>query len=91
MDDMELFTALFPFMNEVDKTEEKLNRVREAIPSLKPRAKTLKDMIIQADYLCAERPLTLEGKTAKPLRKIKLRKQAWPPSQLTENLMSSPL
>ena len=69
MDDMELFTALFPFMNEVDKTEEKLNRVREAIPSLKPRAKTLKDMIIQADYLCAERPLTLEGKTAKPLRR----------------------
>lgn len=69
MDNMDLFTALFPFMNEVDKTEEKLTRVREAIPSLKPRAKTLKDMVIQADYLCAERPLALEGKTAKPLRR----------------------
>lgn len=69
MDDMELFTLALPFMKEVDKSEEKLHRVREAIPSLKPRAKTLKDLIVQADYLLADRPLLLEGKTTKPLRR----------------------
>jgi len=69
IDDMELFTLALPFMNEVDKTETKLNRVRAAIPSLKPRAKTLKELVVQADYLLAERPLLLEGKTAKPLRR----------------------
>jgi len=69
MDDMELFTHALPFMNEVDKTETKLNRMRAAIPSLKPRAKTLKELVVQADYLLAERPLLLEGKTTKPLRR----------------------
>ncbi|WP_416877749.1 glutamate--tRNA ligase [Litorimonas sp.] len=68
-DESELFTDALPFMNEVDKTEEKLKRFRAAIPTLKPRAKTLKELIVQADYLLAERPLTLEGKTAKPLER----------------------
>ena len=69
MDDMDLFTAALPFMNEVDKTEEKLKRFRAAMPTLKPRSKTLKELVVQADYLLAERPLTLEGKTAKPLER----------------------
>ncbi|CAM3623186.1 glutamate--tRNA ligase [Litorimonas haliclonae] len=69
MEESDLFTEALPFMNEVDKTEEKLKRFRAAIPTLKPRAKTLKELIVQADYLLAERPLTLEGKTAKPLER----------------------
>jgi glutamyl-tRNA synthetase len=69
MDDQALFTQALPFLNEVNKTEEKLQRLRDAIPSLKPRSKTLKELIAQADYLLVDRPLTLEGKTAKPLRK----------------------
>ncbi len=40
-----------------------------AIPTLKPRLKTLKDLPIQAAYLFLERPLIIEGKKAKPLRK----------------------
>lgn len=67
MDNQALFNEAFLFMNEVDKTEMKLHRLRDAIPSLKPRSKTLKELIVQADYLLVDRPLTLEGKTAKPL------------------------
>lgn len=67
VDETELFNAAFLFMNEVDKTEEKLQRLRAAIPSLKPRSKTLKELIVQADYLLVDRPLVIDDKTAKPL------------------------
>jgi glutamyl-tRNA synthetase len=69
MEETELFTSALPFLNEVDKTEEKLKRFRAAMTSLKPRSKTLKDLIVQADYLLAERPLALEGKSAKSLER----------------------
>jgi len=37
--------------------------------TLKPRAKTLKELAEQAKYLMLKRPLEITGKTAKPLRK----------------------
>lgn len=69
MNEKDLFTSALPFINDVDQTETKLQRIRNAIPSLKPRSKTLKELVVQADYLLVNRPLNLEGKTAKPLRR----------------------
>jgi glutamyl-tRNA synthetase len=43
------------------------DRVAAALPTLKPRAKTLLDLIDGAAYLTAQRPLTLDDKAAKAL------------------------
>ena len=45
------------------------DRILAAMETLKPRSKTLKDLAQQAKYLLLNRPLTIEGKAAKPLRK----------------------
>lgn len=44
-------------------------RVRQALPTLRPRAKTLIELAQNARYLFVERPLEIRGKAAKPLRK----------------------
>jgi glutamyl-tRNA synthetase len=43
------------------------DRIAAALPTLKPRAKTLLDLIDGAAYLTAQRPLTLDDKAAKAL------------------------
>lgn len=43
------------------------DKLAAALPSLKPRAKTLKDLVDGAAYLIAKRPLTLDEKAAKLL------------------------
>lgn len=45
------------------------DRVLAAMDTLKPRSKTLKDLAQQAKYLLLKRPILIEGKAAKPLRK----------------------
>ena len=45
------------------------NRVLNAMETLKPRAKTLKELAEQARYLMLKRPLEITGKRAKPLKK----------------------
>lgn len=68
-EDEVLLSALIPFLNAQSVSEEKQARLRAAIPSLKPRSKTLIEMVEQADYLLVDRPLVLSAKTAKPLRR----------------------
>jgi glutamyl-tRNA synthetase len=46
-----------------------LTRVKDLMPSLKDRAKTLHDLVAGIAFLIAERPLTIEDKVAKPLNK----------------------
>ena len=52
---------------ELDAAEN--TRVRAALPTLRPRAKTLVEFADNAAYLYAQRPLAITGKTAKPLRR----------------------
>ena len=47
----------------------KWTRIDAALPTLRPRAKTLIELTDNAAYLFAKRPLTIEGKSAKPLRR----------------------
>lgn len=44
-------------------------RIRAALPTLRPRSKTLVELANSAAYLFDARPLTITGKTAKPLRR----------------------
>lgn len=44
-------------------------RILGAMENLKTRSKTLKDIASQSKYLWIKRPLSITGKTAKPLRK----------------------
>ena len=44
-------------------------RILGAMDTLKPRAKTLKELAEQAKYLMLKRPLDITGKAAKPLKK----------------------
>ncbi|MEE9272286.1 MAG: glutamate--tRNA ligase [Robiginitomaculum sp.] len=46
-----------------------LVRVRKALPTLLPRSKTLIDFAEQAYFLTRKRPIILNGKKAKPLKK----------------------
>ncbi|TNE60064.1 MAG: glutamate--tRNA ligase [Alphaproteobacteria bacterium] len=48
-------------------SQEQLARVRELMPSLKERAKTLHDLVKGIDFLVAARPITIDDKVAKPL------------------------
>jgi len=67
-----LMVLAAPFLKEVNEAplSDVLNaRVLSAMDTLKPRAKTLKELAQQAKYLMLKRPLEITGKTAKPLRK----------------------
>ncbi|TNE36639.1 MAG: glutamate--tRNA ligase [Alphaproteobacteria bacterium] len=48
-------------------SEDQLARVRELMPSLKERAKTLHDLVAGIDFLIAARPIVIDEKVAKPL------------------------
>ena len=50
-------------------TQDEKHRIRDALPTLRPRAKTLVEFAEVARYLFADRPLLITGKTAKPLRR----------------------
>ena len=67
-----LFNEAQAFLNVVNEnplSDSQSSRVLAAMDTLKPRAKTLKDLANQARYLLLKRPLIIEGKAGKPLRK----------------------
>jgi len=71
-EDTELLALAQPFLETVN--EGKLSgpitsRIKAAIPSLKPRAKTLPELAEQARYLMDIRPISITGKAAKPLKR----------------------
>ena len=68
----DIFEPALPFFTEVNgaKLSNVLkHRINSAMDTLKPRAKTLKDLAEQARYLLLTRPIKITGKAAKPLRK----------------------
>ena len=72
MPDMELAVLAQPFLeavNEGSLSEPIQNRIVKAMPTLKPRSKTLVELADQARYLMDVRPLEITGKTAKPLKR----------------------
>jgi len=72
MDDAELLNVATPFLESVNGgpiSEAVEARILEAIPTLKPRAKTLIELAEQAKYLMDIRPLEITGKAAKPLKR----------------------
>lgn len=72
MDSQALVTAAMPFLetkNGGPLGAEKTARVTAATDSLKPRSPTLVALADQAAYLLADRPLSIAGKVAKPLRR----------------------
>jgi len=67
-----LMTQALPFLEAVNDgplSESLKIRVLAAMDTLKPRAKTLKELAEQAKYLMLKRPLEITGKPAKPLKK----------------------
>jgi len=56
-------------INSSPVSDEVTERIRKAIPSLKPRAKTLIELAEQSHYLMDIRPISIMGKTAKPLKR----------------------
>lgn len=72
MPDMNLATLAQPFLETVNDgplSEPIQDRIVKAMPTLKPRSKTLVDLADQARYLMDIRPLEITGKTAKPLKR----------------------
>lgn len=72
MNDAALMALAIPFLESVHDgpmADTVSARILEAMPTLKPRAKTLPELAEQAHYLMDIRPLTIEGKTAKPLKR----------------------
>lgn len=72
MDDARLTQAAMPFLETVNNgplSKDVEARILEAIPTLKPRSKTLIELSDQAKYLMDIRPLEITGKTAKPLKR----------------------
>jgi len=70
--DDSLLTLAMPFLEEMNEgvlSDDLQARILSAMDTLKPRAKTLKDLAEQARYLMLRRPLMIEGKAAKPLKK----------------------
>lgn len=61
--------AFFNDINEGDLSAPLKHRINSAMDTLKPRAKTLKDLAEQARYLVLPRPIEITGKAAKALRK----------------------
>ncbi len=71
-DNDRLFDLAVPFLEDANHgplSDRQATRIRAAMDTLKPRSKHLVDLARQAEYLMINRPLTLEGKAAKPLRK----------------------
>ena len=72
MPDMELAAVARSFLEVVNGgplSGTILDRIVEAMPTLKPRSKTLVELADQARYLMDIRPLEITGKTAKPLKR----------------------
>jgi glutamyl-tRNA synthetase len=72
LEDEALLNAARPFLADaIDGpiTPEIAARIEAALPSLRPRSKTLKDLAESASYLYASRPLEITGKAAKPLKR----------------------
>jgi len=72
MDDgalLDLATAFLETANSGPLSEPVKDRILAAIPTLKPRAKTLIELAEQAKYLMDVRPLEITGKSAKPLKR----------------------
>ena len=70
--DTKLMKQAIPFLEEVNSeplSDSLKARILAAMDTLKPRAKTLKELAEQARYLMLKRPLKITGKTAKPLKK----------------------
>jgi len=67
-----LMEAAMPFL-EAERgqalTEAETARIRLAMPTIRPRAKTLKEFARVASYVFDVEPIVLEGKWAKPLRR----------------------
>jgi len=71
-DDENLLAQALPFLEGINGGPLSISlqdRVMSAIETLKPRAKTLKELAEQSRYLLLKRPLDITGKAAKPLRK----------------------
>ena len=67
-----LLAQSLPFLEELNEgplSDALKARILAAMETLKPRAKTLKELAEQARYLLAKRPLELTGKSAKPLKR----------------------
>ena len=68
----DLFEHALTFLTDINGRElsnSLKHRIHSAMDTLKPRAKTLKDLAVQARYLLLPRPIEITGKAAKPLRK----------------------
>lgn len=71
-DEQQLLVSAKSFLCEINNgplSDMQINRVLKAMKTLKDRSKTLKDIAKQAEYLLMHRPLSLDGKALKPLRK----------------------
>jgi len=71
-DNKSLMVQALPFLEDLNRaplSEALQTRILAAMDTLKPRAKTLKELAAQAHYLMLKRPLEITGKAAKPLKK----------------------
>lgn len=69
--DTTLLSAALPFLKTVNQgplSEIELNRVKSALPTLRPRSKTCVELAEQAKYLLLKRPLSITGKAKKSLK-----------------------
>ena len=73
-DDKDLLGLSLPFIETEHGPIDDISRARllEAMPSLKPRSDTLKQIAEQAAYLLLKRPLSITGKAKKSLKGEKL-------------------
>ena len=72
IEDDHLLDAARPFLADAagrDLSIAEMQRIRAALPTLRPRAKTLVEFAANAAYLYAARPMEISSKTAKPLRR----------------------
>ncbi|MEL6789939.1 MAG: glutamate--tRNA ligase [Pseudomonadota bacterium] len=67
LSDDDFLAAANPFLN--DQLKDEKEALRRAVPYLKSRCATLADINEAAAFIAPERPITLSGKKAKPLRK----------------------
>ena len=67
LSDADFVTATAPFLGPL--TDDQHAMLARAAPFLRPRCRLLSDAPDAARFLLLERPLTIEGKAAKPLRK----------------------
>lgn len=71
LSDQEFVHLALPFLKEagINLDAENEARFTRSAPFLKSRCSTLKDAATAAEYLFLQRPLAIEGKAAKPLKK----------------------